>query len=95
MAKVTIKDLAKMDEAQLMEKFGFKDKLENAKEEIAKLDQLDGKARTIAEERISRMFEPHVYPDEFGYIRESAIRQAKPKSVKEEMCNCSPDSALY
>lgn len=95
MAKVTIKDLVGKSDEELMEVFGFKEKVANAKEELAKIDKLTGKAREDAEERISRMFEPHVYPDEFQWIRESAERKAKAKqSGKEALCDCSPASVL-
>jgi hypothetical protein len=93
--KIGIKDLVKKTPDELLEIFGFKDKVAKAQEEIQKMDKLEGKARTIAEERIERMFEPHVYPDEFQYIRESAEREAKRKQTgKEALCDCSPCSVL-
>lgn len=94
-SKIGIKDLAKKSDEELLEVFGFKDKVAAAREEIQKMDKLEGKAREIAEERIERMFEPHVYPDEFKWIREDAERAAKRKQTgKEALADCSCGSVL-
>lgn len=94
-AKVGIKDLVGKTEEELLDLFGFQDKVKDAKEELGKMDKLEGKARELAEERIERMFEPHVYPDEFKWIREDAERAAKRKQTgKEALCDCSPSSVI-
>jgi hypothetical protein len=95
MAKVKVKDLVGKSDEELIELFGFKEKVANAKEELEKIDKLSGKAREEAESRISKMFEPHVYPDEFKWIREDAERAARRKQTgKEALCDCSPASVL-
>jgi hypothetical protein len=95
MSKVTIKDLVGKTDEQLAELFGFKEKVATAKEELVKIDKLEGKARQEAEDRISKMFEPHVYPGEFKWIREDAVRRAtKKQTAKEALCDCSPSSVL-
>lgn len=87
----TIKTLAALDDAALLVKLGYADKLAKAKADLAAADALTGDARKYAETRISSMFTPNVYPDEIGYAVESAVRKAN-KSAAAEMNACSPCS---
>ncbi len=73
--KMTIDRLQSMTDEELAEAFGFNEKLSQAKEGIAQLSKLKGKARSEAEDRIQKMFEPNVYPDEFKWIAEDAKRK--------------------
>ena len=89
---MNIKELAAMDDAGLMEALKLKDKLADAREALDEMDKLEGKAREYAEERITSMFEPHVYPDEFKWIVKDAKRSTK--KGMDEMADCGCTSVL-
>ena len=91
--KMTIERLQGMSDEELAEAFGFKEKLAQAREGIAQLGSLKGKARKEAEDRISRMFEPNVYPDEFKWIAEDAKRSVK-RSADDELADDGPGSVI-
>lgn len=91
---MTIDKLAAMDDSTLLTALGFTKQLENAREAIAEMQKLSGKAREEAESRIENMFAPHVYPNEFKYIVEDAKRAANRKDGKAALCDCSPCSVL-
>ena len=90
MSTPKIAELAAMTDEQLMDIFGFKAKLEDAKEKLAEMAKLDGKAREYAEERIENMLTPNIYTSDMGWIVEDAKRHAKKKSGQEEYCDCKP-----
>lgn len=91
MPEYTISELKKLDDAGVRELLGLDDKVETFKKHLAEADALTGKARTIFEEKITRMLTPNVYPDELGYMIKSSQREAKPRTAKEEMNSCSCD----
>lgn len=86
---MNIDQLAKMDDAALSKALGLDAKLAEAKEGIAQLSALEGDARKRAEERIEKMFEPHIWADEFKHIAKSAQR-----SPEDECNDCSPCSIM-
>ena len=92
MEKVTIKNLVGKSDEELLELLGYASKVEEFKENLAAADKLEGKAREKVEERIEKMFTPHVYPDEIKWAIEDATR--KSKSGKEAMNDCSCASVL-
>lgn len=82
----TIAELVAMDDTALADVLGFSNKLLQAKEDLAKLATLSGAAREEAEDRISSMLTPNIYPSEISYIYDDAQRRAKSKkSGKEEL----------
>lgn len=84
-----IDELKGLDDAALTAKLGFTRKLAEAREGLDKMAALEGKAREEAASRVQRMFEPNVYPDEFKWIAEDAVRHAA-RSAVDEMNDGSP-----
>lgn len=92
MEKVTLETLKGYTDDQLLDVLGFKNKVENFKEQIKKADELKGDARKEVESEIERMFTPHVYPEDLKWKIESAERHAKMKRTgKDEACHCGCD----
>jgi len=88
-----IDTLSAMDDAALSAKIGLDSQLKEAREGLAAMAKLEGKARTEAVDRLEKMFAPHVYPSEFKWIAKDANRAAT-RSAEAEMCDCSPCSVL-
>lgn len=86
-----IDTLSGMDDAALGAKIGLTAQLKEAREGLASMAKLEGKARTEAVDRLEKMFAPHVYPSEFKWIAKDAARAAC-KTAEQEMCDCSPAS---
>lgn len=74
-----IDSLSKMNDAQLLTKFGLQSKLDKAKADLKEAKGLTGKAREIVAERIESLLAPHMYGDEIGHAIDSAKRQTAPK----------------
>lgn len=89
---MNIKTLAEMNDEELAKAMGLTDKLADARKALDEMNKLAGKEREYAEERISSMFEPHVYPDEFKWILEDAQRAGKKGT--DEMADCCCRSVL-
>lgn len=89
---MNIKELAAMDDAALSKAIGYDKKLADARKSLDEMDKLEGKAREYAEDRVAKMFEPHVYPEDFNWIVEDAKRSTK--TGKEEACDCCCRSVL-
>lgn len=92
--KVDVDKLAALDDAGLMKVLGLDKKVAEARKALDDMAALTGEARKYAEERVRKMFEPHVYPDEFKYIVEEAKRKAKKKSGQDEMACCAPHDIM-
>lgn len=78
-----IDELKGLDDNALLAKLGLSAQLDEAKKGIAAAAALEGDARTIAANRVAKMFEPHVWPGEFKHIAKSAVRQANRSGVDE------------
>lgn len=86
--KVTVADLQNKTDDELMALLGLDGQLEEFKTALAEGAKLEGKAKTKFEEKVQRMFTPHIYPSELQYAVKDAQREA---SGKTEACCCSPD----
>lgn len=83
-----LSELAAMTDEELSKVIGLTKKLDDAREELAEMDKLDGEARKIALERVEKMFQPNIYPDEFKWIKDDAVREAARKTKKDAPGNC-------
>jgi len=96
---MNIETLVGMSDDDLNKALGLNRQLEEAKKGIKEMNALQGDARKEAEERVSKMFQPNVYPGEFKWIakdaeRHAAMKACKAKTAEEEMCDCSPSSLM-
>lgn len=88
-----IDELLAADDATLMKKFGYSQKLASAREDLIEAGKLSGDARSSVVERINSMLTPTIYGDEIGYAVDSAKRRAanKGKTTPSSMlsaCGC-------
>lgn len=89
-----IDELAGMDDAALGKKLGYTDKIADFRKDLKEAEGLDDKTRKIAADNIKRMFEPNIYPDEVKWKIKDAVRQTKPKTNADCMCENSPASIM-
>jgi hypothetical protein len=84
----TAEALLKLSDAELMEILGMNRQLKEAKENLAELSKLTGKAKEFADERIARMLTPDVRATEFSWILEDAKRRNKTAADEKADCGC-------
>lgn len=89
----SIKGLLALDDAGLMEVFGFDKQLAQLKERLTAADKLQGKARKEVELKLQEQLTPHVSPDSMRWWIEDAERHAK-QSPKDAMDDDCPSSVL-
>lgn len=90
MSEHSIEALVAMGDAELGKLMGHAEQIKTFRTNLKKADALKGKARTEVQQRINKMFEPRVYPDEIGWMVEDAKRSAS----KKELADASPASVM-
>lgn len=76
-----IDQLNGMSDARLLEKFGLKSRLEEAKADLKEAAGLKGKARELVVEKIEKLMAPDLHPHDVKYAVSDAKRQAAPKKT--------------
>ena len=92
MAKLTLSDLQKMNDQELLELLGFSERVDKFKEQLSETAKLPPKQKTFVEERIQRMLTPNIYGDELEWAIQDAKR--KDQTGKEAMADCCCRSVL-
>jgi hypothetical protein len=85
----SIETLANLTDAEIGDLLGHPKAIETFKEACAQLQELKGKAREWADERIADMFQPDVSANRLKYLaedakiatKEGALNDARPSSV--------------
>lgn len=91
----TIEETAAMSDQELSEFLGLPKQLKKFREGINELNALTGKARKEAEEIWANRLRPSLDAYSLDWIKEDAIRQAKPNGKGEaELADASPSSIL-
>lgn len=92
MKKMTLEELAGLDDQETLELLGFAEKADAFKKKIEEARKLKPSQKAYVEERINKMLTPNIYGDEVDW----AIRDAKRKEQtgKEAMADDTPESVL-
>jgi hypothetical protein len=95
-SKDLIQELVAMNEAQLIEKLGFDDQVDNFQKNMKRADKLTGAARQKVLNQLSSMFTPDNFRiADIGYTidraEEKASGKTTPSSILAGCCDCGDD----